>query len=140
MPARGPRLGLEDLLFYGNELVAFLGIAGNGEAGQGQFDTECEFDGGAYDGVIPEDHLFTIGILGINSYTDSGLCIGGQLWATEEACPARDGIGLLCEVNLLDDAPFYHEVEARVLELFFEAEDLIEGAGVFRVGLLETQG
>lgn len=126
---------LEDLLFDGNKLVAFLGIAGDGEAGHRQFDTECKLDGGADDGVVAEDFLFTIWILGIDSYTDSGLCIGGQLWATKE-----EGVGLLCEVNLLDDAPFYHEVEACVLELFFEAEDLIEGAGVLRVGLLETQG
>jgi len=126
---------LEDLLFDGNKLVSLLGIAGDGEASHRQFDTQSELDSGADDGVIAEDFLFAIWILGIPSYTDSGLCIGGQLWATKE-----EGVDLLCEVNLLDDARFDDEIEACALEPFLEAKDLIEGARVLGIGLLETQG
>ena len=37
---------LGELLFQGDELVAFFGITGNGEAGDGKFEAEGEFDGG----------------------------------------------------------------------------------------------
>jgi hypothetical protein len=45
----------EELFFQGDELVAFLGVARDGEAGHGEFEAEREFDGGYEDGVVAED-------------------------------------------------------------------------------------
>ena len=45
----------EELFFQGDELVALLGVARDGETSHGEFEAEREFDGGYEDGVVAED-------------------------------------------------------------------------------------
>ena len=56
--------------------------------------------------------------------------------------PKEEGVGLgaIAQDNLCKDAPFDDQIETLPLQLFLNAKDLIEDAGLFRVGLLKSEG
>ena len=52
----------QDLLLQRDELMSFFGITGNGNAGNGKFQSHQRVNGGSNDGVIAEDFFDFIGI------------------------------------------------------------------------------
>jgi len=55
-----------DLILVGDEVMPLKGISCQGGAGHGELDAEAHLDGGVDHGVVPEDLLFPVGILGIS--------------------------------------------------------------------------
>jgi len=125
---------LGELLFERDELVAFFGITGDGEASDREFEAEGEFDGGDKDGVIAEDLFQSVGVLGVFSDADASLSIIRKFWAAEE-----EGIDLIeldaVEVDLSD-----HEVEALGFELLLDSKDLVKGASLFGISDFKGEG
>jgi hypothetical protein len=50
------------------------------------------------------------------------------------------GLGAVAQDNLGKEAPFDDQVEVFPLQLFLNAKDLIEDTGLFRIGLLKSEG
>jgi hypothetical protein len=73
--------------------------------------------------------------LGVSPHADSGLHVCGKFGAAKE-----EGVDIICQHDLFEDSPLDHEIEAGIFEFLFEAEELLEQAGLFRVGWLESEG
>ncbi len=65
----------EDLLLQRNELIPFLGVAGNREACDRKLDAPLWFDGCRDDGIVSEDLFRLVGIGRFTSYANSGVSI-----------------------------------------------------------------
>jgi len=50
------------------------------------------------------------------------------------------GLGAVAQNDLRENAPFDDQIEVLSLQLLLNAKDLIEDAGLFRIGLLKTEG
>jgi len=126
-----------NLRSVGDKMSALLGIACDGSAGYGQFQSQIEFDGGINDGVKAEDLLLSVGVLGIDANPDSGIHVGREFRAAKE-----EGVCFctLVQDDAGDNSPFDNKIEAYSLKLFFEAEDSIEDAGFVGIGLLKAKG
>jgi hypothetical protein len=58
-----------------DEGISFLGIAGNGDAADGKFDSQLRFDGCGDNGVVAEDLLGLVGVGGHAADADAGVSI-----------------------------------------------------------------
>jgi hypothetical protein len=79
----------ENLLLEGNELIAFLGIAGNGKAVNRKLKARQGLDGGSYHGVVSEDLFGFIGIGRLAPHANAGVSIVGKSGTTEVECIGR---------------------------------------------------
>jgi len=78
----------EDLFLSGNELISFLGVAGNGDAANGKFEPPLRFNGRCDDGVVPEDFFDFVGIGCLAADADAGVAVVRELGAAK-----AEGIG-----------------------------------------------
>jgi len=69
----------EDLFLKRDELVSFLGVAGNGDAGNRQFNSQSRFNCGRNDGVIAKDFFDFIGIGCFTADTDASVAVVREL-------------------------------------------------------------
>lgn len=74
---------LADLFLQGDEGISFLGITGDGDAGDGKFDSQLRFDGCGDDGVVTEDLLGLIGIGGHAADADAGVAVVREFGAAK---------------------------------------------------------
>lgn len=65
----------EDLFLKRDELISFLGVTGNGDAGNRKFEPPLRFDGCSDDGVVPEDFFDFVGIGCFTADTDAGVAV-----------------------------------------------------------------
>lgn len=116
------RVEAADLLLKGDELIAFVGVTGNGEAGDGKLEAEAGIDGGSDDGVVAEDFLDFVGIGGIAADANAGGRVPGKAGAAE-----AEGIGRLGDKGRDRDAMNVGlgelQDEAELGERFFEAKE-----------------
>lgn len=128
---------LKDLLFDRNKLVALLGIPGNGETGNREFNPKRYLDGGPDHRIKPENLLLVIWILGVSPDPDPGIWIGRQLGTTKEKGIC---IGILSQDDFRKDTSFEEEIKACILELILEGKNLVKHAWLVRVGLPKGKG
>ena len=103
----------------------------------GSSNPEIEFDGSIDNRVKSEDLLDTVRVFGVSPHADSGVHVMRQLGTSKEE---GVGLGAVAQNDLCKDAPFDDQIEVLPLQLFLNAEDLIEDAGFFRIGLLKSEG
>lgn len=72
-----------DLFLQRDELIPFLGVAGNGDAGDGKFDAQFRLDRGRDDGVIAEDFFDLVGVGGLAAHADAGVSVVRKLGTAE---------------------------------------------------------
>jgi len=128
---------VHDLDFVGNKVPAFFAVAGDSGASHGKFYSQIQFDGGVDNGIESEDLLFAVGIFGVSSDADSRVGIVRHFGTPEE-----EGIGFggVPHDNFRKDPSFDHQIEPCLLKFFLDAKDLVEDAGLFRIGLLQAEG
>ena len=126
-----------DLGFVADKVPSLLAVTGDDGAGHGQLYSEAQFDGGIDHGIESEDFLDSVRIPGVFSYTDSGVEIMRHLGTAEE-----EGIGFggIPQNNLREDASLDNQIEPRLLQLLFDAKDLVKDARFCRIGLPQTKG
>jgi hypothetical protein len=73
-----------DLIVKGDELVTLLGVAGNGDTTDGEFQAELRFDGSGDDGVVTEDLFLAVGVAGITANTDARGGVARELGAAKD--------------------------------------------------------
>ena len=81
--------------------------------------------------------MFLVGVLRVTSDANPGLHVRGELRAAKE-----EGVilGTVIQSDFCDEPPFDDKIEIGLLEFILKVEDLVEDAGVFRVGLLKAKG
>jgi len=127
----------QDLDFVADKVPSLLTVTGDDGAGHGQLYSEVQLDGGVDHGIESEDLLDSVRIPGIFSYTDSGIEIMRHLGTAEE-----EGIGFggIPQNNLREDASLDYQIKPRLLQLLFDAKDLVKDARFFRIGLPQAKG
>ena len=107
----------------GDKMFALFGVACQGGAGHGQFQSKLELDRGIDHSIKSEYLLLSVGVLRIASNSDPGIHVGGELRATKE-----EGVifGNVIDGDSGNDASLEDEIEACGLKFFLEVEDLIE--------------
>jgi len=80
---------LEDLFLKGDELISFLGVAGNGDAGDGNLDFPLRLNRSADDGVVAKDLLDFVGIGSFPADADAGIMVVGKFRATKAESVGR---------------------------------------------------
>lgn len=123
-----------DLLLVGDEVAPLKGIPCQGGAGHGELDSEIHLNGGVDHGVVAEDFLLPVGVLGISSNSDLGVEIRGELRAAEV-----EGVVGSHEDDLGEYPSFDSDIEAGVPELILETEDAVEGVVRIGIGLLKCE-
>jgi len=126
----------EDLLPVENKMFTLLGVAGQRGAGHGQFQTKVDLDGGIDHGIEPENFLLSVGVLRVTSDADSSIHVRGELRAAKEEGVILDTV---IQSDLCDETSFDDKIEIGFSECILKVEDLVEDAGVFRVGLLKAK-
>lgn len=124
----------EDLFSIDNVMFAFVGITGKRATGNGQFQSNVHLNRGIDYSVKAKNLLLSIGVLRVSSNAYSGLHISWEFRASKEE---GIGTGIVFEYDLGEDASFGNDIEACLFEIFFEAEDLVQYAWVFRICLLK---
>jgi hypothetical protein len=130
-------MGREDLLFVDYKISNLLVIACDSVTCHREFQCETEVDGCVDDSVEAEDFLLAVGILRIVTNADSCVHIGGQLGTAKEE---RTGSYAAAQNDAGNQSSFDGEIETCSLNLFLQAEDLFEDAGLVRVGFLKAKG
>ena len=131
-----------DLFLQRDELISFLGIAGNGDAADGKFDAQLRFDRGCDDGVIAEDLFGLVRIGGFAAHADAGVSIVRELGTAETErigrFPEERGYGKSMNVGLSESK---HQSVFR--ERFLDAEEFevvaVDG-GDFLRSIFESEG
>jgi len=128
---------IEDLIFIRDKEPSLLTVAGDGGAGHGQFYPEIQFDGSIDNRVKAENLLDAVRVFGVSPYADPGVHVMRQLGTSEGE---GVGFGRIHHRNLCKDTPLDDQIEVLPLQLFLNAKDLVEDAGLFRIGLLKSEG
>jgi hypothetical protein len=123
-----------DLILVGDEVMPLKGISCQGGAGHGELDAEVHLDGGVDHGVVAEDLLFPVGILGISSDSDLGVKIRREPGTAE----VKGVIGSH-ENDPGEDASFDAHIKAGFSKLILETKDPVEGVGPVRIRLLKGE-
>jgi hypothetical protein len=112
-----------DLLLKRNEQIPFFSIAGNGDAGDGEFDSPSGFDAGCDDGVVSEDFLDLIQVGRFAPNADACGQVMGKAGAAK-----TEGIGRLRhqgrDRNPVDVGFRKPKHEAKAAERLFDSEEL----------------
>ena len=112
-----------DLFLERDEGISFLGIAGDGDAGDGKFDSQLRFDGCGNDGVVAEDLLGLIGIGGHAADADAGVSVVREFGAAETdriRCFSKEG----GDQDFINVGLSKSENQAEFGEGFLDAEEL----------------
>ena len=80
----------EDLFLKRDELISFLGVTGNGDAGNRKFEPPLRFNGRCDDGIVAKDFFDLIGIGGFTADADASVAVVRELGAAKV-----EGIGRL---------------------------------------------
>ena len=72
-----------DLFLERDEGISFLGVAGNGDAADGKFDSQMRFDGCGNDGVVAEDLFGLVRVGGHAADADAGVSIVREFGTAE---------------------------------------------------------
>lgn len=131
-----------DLFLQGDELIPFLGIAGNGNATDGKFDAQLRFDRGCDDGVITEDLFGLVGVGRLAAHADAGVSIVRELGTAETECigrfPDERGNGNSMNVGL-----WKYQRQPEFSKWFLDAEEfevVAVGGGKVFGGVFEGEG
>ncbi len=93
-----------DLFLQRDELIPFLGVAGNGEAANGKFDAQLRFNRGRDDGVIAEDLFGLVGVGGLAAHADASVPVVRKFGTAEAeriGCFSEErGYGKIMDVGL----------------------------------------
>ncbi len=131
-----------DLLLERDEGISFLGIAGNGDAADGKFDSQLRFDGCGNDGVVAEDLLGLVGVGGHAADADAGVSIVREFGTAETdriGCFSNEGGNQDCMNIRLSKSENQTEFGQRLLDAKeFEVID-VDG-GEFFGGVFEGEG
>ena len=128
---------IDNLIFIRDKMPSFLAVTGDRGAGHGKFYPEIEFDGSVDNRVKAEDFLDAVGVFGVSPHADPGVHVMRQLGTSKEE---GVGLGAVAQNDLRENAPFDDQIEVLSLQLFLNAKDLIEDAGIFRIGLFQNKG
>lgn len=128
---------MEDLIFIRDKVSSLFAVAGYGGASHGDFQSEIRLNGRVNDGVEAEDFLGAVGVFGVFPHADFGIQIRGQFGTGEEE---GIGFGAVAQDDLCKEAPFDDQIQMSPLQLFLNPEDLVKDTGLFRIGLVKTEG
>jgi hypothetical protein len=128
---------IEDLIFIRDKVPPLLAVAGDCSTGHGKFQSEIKFDGSVYNRIESEDFLDSVGVFGVSPHADPGVHVMRQFGTSKEE---GVGLGAVTQDNLGKEAPFDDQIKVLPLQLFLNAKDLLEDAGIFRIGILKSEG
>ena len=127
---------MQNLIFVGDKVPSLFAVTGDGGTGHRQFYPELQFDGSVDNCIKSEDLLYTVGVFGVSPHADPGINVVRQLGTSKE-----EGVrfGVVAQDDFRKDPPFDDQVEVFPLQSFLNAKDLIEDAGILRIGHLKSE-